>query len=176
MCVSVCVCKAGRPPPRRVMCTCGGGFYGRRSRCLRNLALWARSEYAYEQLTRITKTPTSPNKANARNSPEPPKPPTSQTHIHPKNAQAAVIALLRPTWTLGLGCLSVLCWNNQVRRAHARACVERRIIQTRANLCAHIHHTLFNTSHSTPTPPPQHQKRNRAGSSRSFWPRAGGPP
>lgn len=27
--------------------------------------------------------------------------------------KAAVIALLRPTWTLGLGCLSVLCWNNQ---------------------------------------------------------------
>jgi peptidoglycan/LPS O-acetylase OafA/YrhL len=27
--------------------------------------------------------------------------------------KAAIIALLRPTWTLGLGFLSVLCWNNQ---------------------------------------------------------------
>ncbi len=29
------------------------------------------------------------------------------------STKAAIIALLRPTWTLGLGCLSVLCWNNQ---------------------------------------------------------------
>lgn len=27
--------------------------------------------------------------------------------------KAAIIALLRPTWTVGLGFLSVLCWNNQ---------------------------------------------------------------
>ena len=30
-----------------------------------------------------------------------------------KESKAAIIALLRPTWTLGLGMLSLLCWNNQ---------------------------------------------------------------
>lgn len=44
----------------------------------------------------------------------------NQTNKTPNAKQAAVIALLRPTWTLGLGCLSVLCWNNQVREAKCR--------------------------------------------------------